>query len=536
MIIARHSRVVGLLLFVFSAVSASHSQNFVASDVMTSVSLEDPKYGEIAVAKIGSRTITAREFLMNYAFGPAFPKREKDSKRRYLNFMIYEKLLALEGYARKLDATEIAQQTLSEIENDLATEELYKDDVLSKVEISEKEIQKGMKKDRVHLKIRWLFSTTKDQCLALDKLLENGVPFDSLYVFQFRDSLKEDERSMETTPFRSELKNPELAQVVDTLTTGKYSIPVHAPDGYYILNVTERWTNPLMNETEETKLHSDIQRALIQSRSDSLSDNYVQHLLINEHPTIIREPFDIVHTYLAKKALPEVKFSQWKLEKRLLERWGPVDISDLKPFEGQTLVRLTKHHFTVKDFMRWYNSRENNLHFEDSRPETFYSSLEQMVWQMARDRLLAEKALGRGMQRRESVRRQYAWWRDKVVYKLERRRISDSIPISDALIEKYFTTNQKKYRNENGELSPFEKIKDDVAKDYYSDALTERLLHNILRLKGKYKVEIKEEKLKGLDVEQENDPKAIDVYVVKKGGTFPRQAFPSIDYEWQTWN
>ena len=33
----------------------------------------------------------------------------------------------------------------------------------------------------------------------------------------------------------------------------------------------------------------------------------------------------------------------------------------------------------------------------------------------------------------------------------------------------------------------------------------------------------------------EEDPKAVDIYAVKKGGTFPRQAFPVIDMMWETW-
>jgi hypothetical protein len=36
-------------------------------------------------------------------------------------------------------------------------------------------------------------------------------------------------------------------------------------------------------------------------------------------------------------------------------------------------------------------------------------------------------------------------------------------------------------------------------------------------------------------VENENDPKAIDVYIAKTRGTFPHPAFPTIDYDWQTW-
>jgi len=42
--------------------------------------------------------------------------------------------------------------------------------------------------------------------------------------------------------------------------------------------------------------------------------------------------------------------------------------------------------------------------------------------------------------------------------------------------------------------------------------------------------------LNKLPVDLENDPRAIDVYIAKPRGIFPRPAFPTIDYDWQTWN
>jgi len=41
--------------------------------------------------------------------------------------------------------------------------------------------------------------------------------------------------------------------------------------------------------------------------------------------------------------------------------------------------------------------------------------------------------------------------------------------------------------------------------------------------------------LNSIPVDAENDPRAIEVYTVKKGGTFPHPAFPTIDRSWQTW-
>src|SRR5512142_2430793 len=77
-----------------------------------------PSYDSVVVAGVGNREITGQEFLLSYEFGPAFPKRGPDAKRRYLDFMINEKLLALDGYAMGLDSVSSAREMLQEIEGD----------------------------------------------------------------------------------------------------------------------------------------------------------------------------------------------------------------------------------------------------------------------------------------------------------------------------------------------------------------------------------------------------------------------------------
>jgi hypothetical protein len=259
-------------------------------------------------------------------------------------------------------------------------------------------------------------------------------------------------------------------------------------------------------------------------------------MMLGQHPTIIRKPIDILHTHLARIILPPEKFTEWKLAGRLLERWGQVNDSDITPFENQTLVQLTDHKFTIKDYLNWYRAREVNLKFSTTSPAAFFASLEQSVWQMVRDRLLTRRALSRGFQKMDNVRKQMEWWKDKIVYKLVRGTLADSIAETDSLLHRYYTEHQRYYRDEQGVTIPYEKAKEDVRKGFYSDELTGRLLHRIMKLKDKYKVEIMNDRLKNLEIDEDINPKAIDVYVVKKGGTFPRQAFPSIDYEWQSWN
>jgi hypothetical protein len=61
------------------------------------------------------------------------------------------------------------------------------------------------------------------------------------------------------------------------------------------------------------------------------------------------------------------------------------------------------------------------------------------------------------------------------------------------------------------------------------------MLHRLVALKRQYRVVVKDDVLSDLPVDVENNPKAIDAYIAKKGGTFPHPAFPVIDFGWAAW-
>ena len=82
-----------------------------------------PGTGEGIVASVGTIEISSTEFLANYQFGPAFFKRKADARNRYLNTMIHEKLLALDGYEKKLEQNASVKRALQAYRDDIITEE-----------------------------------------------------------------------------------------------------------------------------------------------------------------------------------------------------------------------------------------------------------------------------------------------------------------------------------------------------------------------------------------------------------------------------
>jgi hypothetical protein len=488
--------------------------------------IADPKNASAVVATVGPIAITAREFLLSYEFGPAFPKREADSRSRYMGFMINEKLIALDARERGLGGDPRVVQSLAEVEGDLATEELYKDDVLLNVTVTDADLQRSVRRSLRHLSLRWLFSRSEAGSERLARLLALGVPFDSLFILQLGDSTNVDDRSLETTQFSLGLKNPGLAGVVDTLRPLRPSAPVRGSDGWYIVRIQDGWEEKLPTESAVTTLRSDARRALVQHRADSLSDLYVHRMMMDHGPVILGPALAVLRGYLAGVWAPDRHGAEWD---------SLADPASIDAHGADTLVSMRSGGITLAECVRWYQHRDTAIRLSITSPRSFAISVEQMVWRMVRDRLLVDRARDRRLQARESVAAQRRWWEDKILFERAMEDMARGITIDDKALRDYYDEHKRSYATPDGKILPLEEARDDVRRDLHDMKMTASMFRKLVALKKKYPIEIKRDILLHLPVSEEHEPKAIDAYMVKKGGTFPRPAFPTIDTQWQTW-
>ncbi|HEX9739365.1 MAG TPA: hypothetical protein VGA29_01210, partial [Ignavibacteriaceae bacterium] len=145
------------------------------------------------------------------------------------------------------------------------------------------------------------------------------------------------------------------------------------------------------------------------------------------------------------------------------------------------------------------------------------ASLERLIWRMIRDRLLSERARSRGLDKTESVTKQAGWWKDKIISAVVKNEIAYSTDV------------------ENNEIKTGKNPENETASVKASDEYTAKLLRKILLLKQKYSIVINEDTLDRIPVSVENNPRAVEFYTVKKGGLIPRTPYPTIDFDWVSW-
>jgi hypothetical protein len=478
--------------------------------------------------------ITKREFLLSSLFGPAFVKRHPDTRRRTLEFMINEKLLALGASGSAGDPRVVAN--LAALEGDLATEELYRDDILSTVHVTEREIDGALDEQKATVTLRWLYAKDRDGVEAIERDLRSGVSFDSLFHRQLADSgTTRDDRMMTSTLFQLRRRNSAMAALAGNLPAGHPSNAVQGPDGFYVVQIDSLTFDVMATESRDAQARLDARRALTKMKADSLSDRYVRNKMLKANPVIQRRAFDILRAHVGARVLPGDRFEAFDLTRRFRERNEVVDYVHIDRYGSLVLVQLRGGGVTLREFLQWYRLREANLNFRKGSPQAFFLSLEDVVWRMVRDHLLTASAFKRGLEHRPSVVLQKRWWKDKLLYQTAMDSIRRTIGWTDSTLRAYLTEHPRAFRDTTGAVRPFQEVKDDVLREWYDLTLKSRVMRRLARLKSQFPVVIDEEVLRRIPLDVENDPRAIEVYTVKKGGTFPHPAFPTIDYFWQTW-
>ncbi|MGE5679405.1 MAG: hypothetical protein ACM34K_00860 [Bacillota bacterium] len=528
-------------LIVFAAIIFLPLKVYLANDgdtteVQQYLKLGNNKLSSKVLATVGDMKITAQEFMTSYEYGPAFVKRQKDSPRRYLNFMIYEKLLAQEGYIKGVDRSEELNAILSDIEADLATEELYRRNVWNKINITKEQIKSAAEKDKISLSLKWIYRPELKEIEEDYSKIKNGFPFDSLFVKQFSDSIDYEDRYMETNRFELERKNNLLGRIVDSLRPGEISLPIKTPDGAYIVKLESFSKEMITTESEREKISNDVRRALFKDKADRLSDEYVNKIMTEENPVIKREALNMLKAYLGKKILPEEVFNKWDLLKNIRTSHGDFNPADIGPYLEIRLVELKNGGITIKDFIRWYTTRSPYIKLGTKSHQALYLSVQQAVWRMVRDKLLTDIAYKQKLNNLNEVKLQKKWWKDKLVYSQMKLELAGSIKLTEERIKEYYEKNKRRFTDEKGEVKPFDEAKGDASSELLAYEYTRKLVNSVLGRKERVKIKINEELLDQLPIDIKEDPKAIDVYAVKNGGIFMRQAFPVIDYEWQFWN
>lgn len=485
------------------------------------------------VATVGRFAISGKELLDSYELGPAFVKRAPHSLRKHLEYMIDERLLALEAERTRSDTTRFVRERITAIQEDISVDELYKSEILSKVKLSDDETERGVQKAKTNLRLRWIYTKDEQSAKKIHTSLLNGASFDSVFARQALSDSSASGRALETTGLKLERDNPELARKLSKLKSQEISQPIQGADGYYLVRIDEVWQNPLTTETEYTELKNQAVGILRQVKADRLASEYVTAKMKIARPVIKAEGFNIVRALLAEKVLSRDTRVNWEIPSTFMTEAGALPISASGKLLNKRLVVFSNQTMTVRDYAAWFDLRQFQL--KTSSLAAFNASVKQTIWKMVQDRILSQEAYSRRLNMEENVRRESGKWEPKILYLAERQNILRTISISDSTVKTEYEKRNKGNAKSVGKSLALAELSKSVREELYRQEEMKAVVRTLQRLQKEIPVVVNESCVQKLSEKIEEEISPINVIFYKPGGTYPRIAFPTIDAWWQTY-
>ena len=242
----------------------------------------EPQQEEPVIAMINGRSITQSEFDMRWEeLSQATRARyEKEGgKRRFLDELIMRELLMQEARKQGLDqADDIREKTLRYREQ-LILDELLKDRIKTKVEVSKEELDAYLGKHanqllanpKVQVSVMLLpnIYAAKD----LKRQVEGGGNFSK---FALRYSIDERSRAKggDLGPYRKGLLEPEVEPLIPSLSPGVVSDPIKTDKGYYLIKVSP--LEPEILQADQAIRERLRQELLAEKRRKRLDDIFAE--------------------------------------------------------------------------------------------------------------------------------------------------------------------------------------------------------------------------------------------------------------------
>ncbi len=486
---------------------------------------------EKVIAWVGNSPITESEFKYSYEFAMVPPAEGKNARRAYLDYMIKERLLALDGAAHGFDRSPYVVRRLRHREYNDLLEGFYGKYVHGRVKIPEKKLEEALKKSTVTFKLRIWPTRSKEEAekaraaarkLGLKRYIESQL--------KKREMQLTDEKHFETDYLDFLDVRPEILNGIKDLQVGEISQPIPFDNGYALFQVVDFRRASITTE----ELKHGVKRKRMENRLHDIQADSIVHSLMDSvlTPMKIRVKGDIFQ----KLAPPLYAWVQARLpfgtplidavEKPDTSKKYLVQIHDLL---GKTLVTYSGGRKTVRDYINYMDYFRRHLKHHASLEE-FKKALATEIGRMMKNDAFVSIARKDGFEDSTFVVEDLKEWKQKWTYEAYRQFLVKDIHVTDAEVKAYFKRNWRTLGIANVDTSQFENYEIEAYNALLHKKQIEFLNQKIEALKRKYPIRIDEKRLAALDLPEGKNHRSFSFLVLKR---FSGQlVFPSVDPNW----
>jgi parvulin-like peptidyl-prolyl isomerase len=390
------------------------------------------------IARVGDKVISGSEFLERYELTPAVNKHNKKNteseKTSFLYTLIAEKLWALEAAANGLDTTEVMKFSKNAFEKMFALDELYKREILDKIEITNEELLDAIEKNKTTLKVNYLFSEDEEEIRNLFKLLKDGIPFDTILA----ESPEYQEQPVPVEIVYGQM-DKQIEDTLYALSLGEYTSPIFTPDGWYIF-ILKNKTEQLFSTAGDIQESENTAVKIIKARKEKeifekFYSDFFHGKSVDVNPVLFESLAQKISLSLSRKKTNEN-----------IKDGDPVfllagEVINIEEMFGEDSLKFPfilfdEKPLSLKEFIRIIAF--DGFKLTDCSIANTRAQLDLTARQTIEKELLAREGFKRGYNLLPQVRYQVQMWYDNYLFQMLQNKFFDSLAVSDEEVYKYF--------------------------------------------------------------------------------------------------
>lgn len=483
---------------------------------------------EQILAQIGDDVITVDEFRYNYEFGFAHLKKGKDRKRAYLEYMIKEKVLALEGYKLGLDKSKHVQTQEQKLLNELLVEALFEKEVKDKIKVTQAEIREAINKSKISFKLRyWMEPSLEEAIVVRDAMRQVGYAKVVGEILRNNPEIKIDPKKFETEYITYMEVEPELLDKIKDLPIGEISDPIESGGKYGIFQMLDIRRAALF-ESEYSSKATRFEQIIFHGKLQAEAKNYVTNFMTSKEVLTKGDAFGLLGKAIIEwQNLKKEEQGNFNVAVQSASEGQPA-MKSLKDDMNQTFMVSNEGSLSIREFLDHFDV--GSIETEDKSNKTFRDSLIDAVALSIRNYFLVKEAIARNLKQSTKVQNELKQWRDKWVYEETRRHFTGDIKLESEQVRDYFESHKERYKIRKNDQPTFSEFAVLAQRHAYKLKVDSVLNKQVENLKMSYRVRINYAVLDTITVTDFKKSRWATMQVYKLGTNRPAVAY--VDPAW----
>lgn len=385
------------------------------------------------LVRIGSGGISIEEFQQRFELIPQVitgVKREVVQKKNdLLHSLIAEKLWALEAEELKLDTSDIMQMTFKTIDKMFVRDALYKIEITDRVSITDEERFEGLRRIYHSLVLDPLKFSDSITALKIYDLLQKGISYDSAKVIT--------QTNLPAIQVKYGELRPDAEELLFTLNENDFSRPIKSSSGWLIFKLIKK--EPVQFEKRD-KAVMNVEETIKQRKIEKLYDEFWRNFFggkrIETDGNLFWSITDKISELLSNKktssSIPDSENVYLDVNDLLLieERFGQDTLK-------MNFIKLDETPITVHQFLREFIFE--GFYSANVKPNVIAAKMNSRVKSFIEMELLAREGYRRGLQNLPEVKSSISMWRANYLAKILKKMLLDSVKVSDAEVNDYYS-------------------------------------------------------------------------------------------------